>query len=465
MFAKIWEAHVVARLADGTDLIHVDRHVVHEMMSAKAFADLDAVGRRVRNPELTLCVLDHILDTRPGRDAHSFPQGTTLINRLRENAARHRLELIDIDDPRQGIVHVVSPDLGYTLPGLTLACCDSHTCTNGALGAVAFGIGTSDVAHILATQTLAMARQNTFRVRIDGALAQGVTAKDLVLYLIARLGIAAGTGFAVEYAGPAVRALGVESRLTLCNMSIEWGARIGFIAPDDAVFEYVAGRPYSPRERQWDRALAAWRALPSDDGAVFDREVAIDATRVAPQITWGTTPEDSIAIDAPVPDPDRETDPGRKAAKRRALDYMGVVPGQSLLGLAVETVFIGSCTNSRLPDLRAAAATVKGRKVAAHVRAMVVPGSTRIKRDAEAEGLDRVFKDAGFEWHESACSMCAAVNADRVPSGARCVSTSNRNFEGRQGRGARTHLASPVTAAAAAIAGKIVDVRDPAAPP
>ena len=459
LVAKIWDRHVAARLPDGRDLLAIDRHLVHDMTSAQAFAGLAAAGRDVRHPELTFAVADHIVATDPGRGDETVPGGAELIGALRRNAERHGIRHFGARDPRQGIVHVVAPELGIALPGLTLVCGDSHTCTLGALGALAWGVGTSDVEHVLATQTLPMTRPKLMRVRIAGALAPGVFAKDLVLHLIGRIGAAGGTGFAVEYAGPAVRALGIEARMTLCNLSIEFGARIGVVAPDDVTFDYVAGRPYAPRDALWDRAMADWRSLATDADAVFDREVEIDAAAVGPQVTWGTSPEQVADIGAAVPDPAAEADPARRQAAERALAYMALAPGTRFTEIRVDRVFIGSCTNSRLSDLREAARLLGGRRVAPHVRALVVPGSQAVKRAAEAEGLDRIFREAGFEWRESGCSACCGLNADRVGPGERCLSTSNRNFEGRQGPGARTHLASPAVAAATAVAGHIADPR------
>lgn len=458
-FDKVWNRHIVATLEDGTDLIHIDRHLIHEMSSFKGFDDMRAAGRKMPNPDLTLAVFDHILATNPGRDDYSYPTGAPLIQAQRRNAKDFGVRLIDIKDAEQGIVHIIGPELGFTLPGATLACGDSHTCTNGGIGALAIGIGASDVGHVLATQTLPLRRPKTIRIRIEGRLAPWVYAKDMILFVANRLGVSAGIGHAAEYAGAAVRSLGMDGRLTLCNMSVEWGARVGMIAPDDVTYEYLSGRPYAPTAEFWDRAVAQWRRLPSDEGAQFSREVTIDASEISPQVTWGTSPDQTLPIGQPIPDPDMETDPHRKAAMQRALQYMDLKPGMSLEGLSVNQVFIGSCANSRIDDLRVVAEVAKGRKVAPGIRAMVVPGSTATKRQAEAEGIDRVLQEAGFEWHESACSMCASVNADFVPAFHRCVSTSNRNYEGRQGRDARTHLASPAMAAAAAVTGKITDVR------
>ena len=459
MFDKIWNQHVVTTLEDGTDLLYIDRHFLHDLSSLQAFGELKRTNRELRRPELTVASQDHVIATVPGRTDLSYDKGTVFIQSLRRNASEYGFALFDINDAEQGIVHVVGPELGITLPGVTLACGDSHTSTHGGVGALALGVGTSDVTHVLATQTLPLRRPKPLRVTANGHLGPGLYAKDLILGIISQVGAAAGNGAAVEYDGSAVRALPIEGRLTLCNMSIEWGARIGMVAPDDITFEYLATRKFSPKGRAWEQALSYWKTLPTDSGARFEREVTIDASRLVPQITWGTSPMDSIGIDGVVPDPSAESDADRRATMERSLEYMGLKPGTKLEGLPIDIVFIGSCTNSRISDLRVAADVAKGRKVAPGVRAMVVPGSSSVKRQAESDGLDRIFKEAGFEWHESGCSMCAALNADFVPPRSRCVATSNRNYENRQGRDARTHLASPAMAAAAAIAGKIVDVR------
>ena len=459
MFDKLWDAHVVARLGGDNVLLHVDRHLMHDLGGAVGFAELGKKGFRLRNPDLTFATPDHAVSTAPGRDGDTNPKGAALVRGLRRHTAELGVRMFDLGQIGQGIVHVMGPELGLTLPGLTIVCGDSHTCTHGGLGALAFGIGTSEVVHVLATQTLVQKKPKCLSVRFEGAPGAGVTPKDLVLYLIGRHGAAGGSGFAVEYSGAAIRAMGVEGRMTVCNLSIEFGAKIGMVAPDDTTFAYVHGRDFAPKDRLWDQALAHWRSLPSDLDAAFDREIAIDAAAVPPQITWGTSPENSIAVDARIPDPAAESDPARRKGMEAALAYMGLEPGRPIAGTPVDWVFIGSCTNSRLPDLRAAAAVIKGRKVAAGVRAWVVPGSEQVKRDAEAEGLDRTFHAAGFEWREPGCALCAAANGEAVPPGQRSVSTSNRNFVGRQGPGARTHLASPAMAAAAALAGKIVDVR------
>lgn len=457
LFDKIWDSHVVERL-DGGDLIHIDRHMIHELTSPRAFDRLAAAGRVVRSPELTFATPDHMVSSAPGRREDTYPKAAPYVRTLRGNAQASDITLFDLDDPRQGIVHVVAPELGLALPGTTLVCGDSHTCTVGGLGVVAFGIGTSDIEHVLATQTLVLRKPRRMRITLDGMPPPGVTAKDLVLHVIATLGAGAGVGHAVEFAGEAVRALPVEGRLTLCNMGIEFSARIAFVAPDDVVFAYLKDRPYAPKGALWDQAVSQWRELYSDPDAVFDRDERLDVSGLAPQVTWGTSPQYAVSVTGVVPDPDGLPEDRRDGA-RKALAYMGLTPGEPLEGLPVQNVFIGSCTNSRLSDLREAAAVVRGRTVAPGVRALVVPGSTAVRVAAEAEGLDQVFKDAGFMWGEASCSMCVGVNGDLVPRGERCVSTSNRNFEGRQGPGARTHLASPATAAAAAVTGRITDPR------
>jgi len=459
LFDRIWDAHLVSSQPDGTAMLHVDRHVILDLGSNIAFAKLQQAGRTVRCPHLTVAIQDHIISTAPGRRDDTFPPGAPFATALRGNTARYGIRLFDLNNPRQGIVHVVAPELAIALPGVTFACGDSHTCTVGGVGALAIGIGTSEVEHILATQTLVLRRPKTMRVQFNGHLGPGVTAKDLVLCLIGQIGTKAGVGHAVEYAGEAIAALPIEARLTLCNMSIELGARIGMVAPDDTTFEYLAGRMFAPKGAQWDRALAHWRTLPSEPDAQYDREVTVAASEVAPQVTWGTTPQQVIPVNGHIPDPSRWDDPTSRSGVERALSYMGLTPGTPIEGIPIDKAFIGSCTNSRLSDLRAAAAIVRGRKVAAGVRALVVPGSTSVKREAEAEGLDSVFREAGFEWRESACSMCAGTNEDTVGAGERCISSSNRNFEGRQGPGARTHLASPAMVAAAAVSGCITDVR------
>lgn len=443
-------------LGGGVELLQIDRHVLQEVSSAAAFQELRRAGRTVASPAQTYATQDHILSTAPGRTETTFAGGIEFVRYLRRNCADYGVTLFDVDDPRQGIVHVVSAELGIALPGSTLVCGDSHTATLGAFGGLAWGIGTSEVGHVLATQTLTQKKPKPLRIRIAGTLARNVTPKDIILRIIRDFGVTAGVGHAIEYAGPTIEAMPMEGRMTICNMSIELGARFGFIAPDDTTFEYLHGRPFAPQGAAWDDALRAWRTLRSDDDAPFARTLNLDVRTLKPQISWGTTPGDVVDIDEPVPDL-ANVSAERRAGMTQALAYMGVTPGQRLQGLPVDVVFIGSCTNARLSDLRSAAALVGGRKVAPQVRAIVVPGSSAVRRAAEQEGLDRIFTDAGFEWRASGCSMCVAINDDAVPPGARCVSTSNRNFEGRQGPGARTHLASPLTAAASALAGCIAD--------
>ncbi len=459
MFDKIWDAHVVTDLGDGWSLLHVDRHLLHDLSGGRALADVLERGLAVGNPELAFATPDHAVSSAPDRLQNGFAPGERLRAGLRGQAQATGIRFFDLGQDGHGIVHVMGPELGIVLPGVTLICGDSHTCTNGGLGALAFGVGSSELTHALATQTLRQRRPRRMRVRFDGLPGPGVTPKDLVLHLIGCLGAPGGTGFAVEYAGGAVRALGIEGRMTMCNLSIELGAKIGMVAPDDTTFEYIAGRRFAPSGALFDRAVEHWRTLPTDAAAAFDREVVIDAASVSPTITWGTSPEHAIAIDQAVPDPADAADAAQRRSWTAALDYMGLVPGQQLVGTKVDWVFIGSCTNGRLSDLRDAAAIARGRHVADTVTAWVVPGSERVKRDAEAEGLDRVFRDAGFAWREPGCSMCVAANGERVPPGQRAVSTSNRNFVGRQGPNARTHLASPSMAAAAAVTGAIADVR------
>ncbi len=459
MFDKIWRQHEVADLGEGWALLHIDRHLLHDLSGGQALEALEARQLRPRNPELAFATPDHAVSSRPGRTAASYPPGALLHQGLRTRSRANGITFFDLGQDGQGIVHVMAPELGIVLPGTTLICGDSHTCTNGALGALAFGVGSSELTHALATQTLRQRRPRTMRLRFDGQPSPHVGPKDLILHAIGRFGARAGTGYAVEYAGPAIEAMTLEQRLTLCNLSIEMGAKIGMIAPDDTTFEYLAGRRYAPRGAMWDRAVASWRTLPSDADARFDREEVIDAAAVAPTVTWGTSPEHAMAVDGVIPDPADGTDDAARTARRAALDYMGLEPGRPIAGTKVDWVFIGSCTNSRLSDLRQAAAVVRGGRVAPEVTAWVVPGSERIKREAEAEGLDRVFQEAGFGWREPGCSMCVAANGEQVPPGARAISTSNRNFVGRQGPGARTHLASPAMAAAAALAGAITDVR------
>ncbi|HSV52988.1 MAG TPA: 3-isopropylmalate dehydratase large subunit [Burkholderiaceae bacterium] len=458
LFDKVWDSHVVADRGSDAVLLHVDRHLLHDGGGGEGLRQLKARGLRVRNPELTIATPDHGVSTTPGR-LDTIPIGQQLLSDFRVLTRGAGIRLFDLGEPEQGIVHVIGPELGLSLPGSTIVCTDSHTCTHGAMGALAFGIGTSEMEHVLATQTLVQRRPKKMRVRFDGRPAFGVTAKDMALHLIGSIGAAAGTGYAVEYAGEAIRALPIEGRLTVCNLSIELGAKCGMIAPDDATFEYLAGRPFAPKGKSWDEAIAAWRLLPSDDGAAFDREVILDVSHVEPQVTWGTSPQDVIGIGETVPDPSVEPDAKRRLAMQAALDYMGLQPGQRIAGTPIDVVFIGSCTNGRLSDLQEAAQVIRGRKVAPTVKAWIVPGSETVKRDAQAMGLHRIFLEAGFEWREPGCSMCLAFNGETVGAKQRSMSTSNRNFVGRQGPQARTHLASPAMAAAAAIAGCITDVR------
>ncbi len=466
LYEKIWDAHVVEGRDDGTCLVYIDRHLVHEVTSPQAFEGLRAAGRPVRRPDLTLAVPDHNLPTTPRVDAagRELPiadrDSAAQLDTLRRNVRAFGVPYIDALAPEQGIVHVVGPELGFTLPGTTLVCGDSHTSAHGALGALAFGIGTSEVEHVLATQTLLLQPSRTMEVRVDGALGHGVSAKDVVLSIIGRIGASGGTGHVIEFTGEVIRSLSVEGRLTVANMSIEAGARAGLVAPDETTFAYLKGRPMAPTGAEWDEAVAWWRTLPSDAGARYDRTVTLHASDIAPALTWGTSPEDVVPITGTVPEPDSFADPAKQAAARKSLDYMGLAPGTRMQDVPVQHVFIGSCTNSRIEDLRAAAAVATGRHVADGVRALVVPGSGLVKRQAEAEGLHRIFTEAGFEWREPGCSMCLAMNPDKVPPGERCASTSNRNFVGRQGPGARTHLLSPAMAAAAAVTGRLADVRE-----
>jgi 3-isopropylmalate/(R)-2-methylmalate dehydratase large subunit len=456
---KIWDQHVVAELGDGLDVLHVDRHLVHDVTSPQAFTTLAERSVEVLSPELTFGSPEHSVTILSGRTEESNDLSRTFVPLMRRNFAAHKLRLFDIDSPDHGIVHGIGPELGLTLPGATVVCGDSHTCTNGGLGALGFGVGTSELTLVLATQSLVQRRPKMMRITFNGALASGVEPKDLMLDAIARLGADAGAGYAIEFAGPAIAALGVEQRMTVCNLAVELGAKIGLVAPDDVTFDYVATRRYAPKGALLDRAIAQWRDLVSDPDAVFDREIALDATAVAPQITWGTSPAHSIAVDAPVPDPAGAPDDTTARQWEQALAYMDLRPGQGLEGLPVEWVFIGSCTNGRLSDLEAAAAVARGRKVSGHVRALVVPGSRAVKRAAEERGLDRVFMEAGFEWGEAGCGLCPGLGGVTLEPGDRCVSTSNRNFVGRQGIGVRTHLAGAATAALAAIEGAITDVR------
>jgi 3-isopropylmalate/(R)-2-methylmalate dehydratase large subunit len=459
LIEKIWQRHVVRSLGEGVDLLHVDRHLIHDLEAAPRLTRLEQRGLTVARPDLTFATPDHALPTFPGRSQNQAVLAAPLLDAMRRKTAAAGIRFFELGERGQGIVHVVGPELGLTLPGLLVVCGDSHTCTHGGLGAMAFGIGSSEVEHVLATQTIRQKRPKTLRLTVTGALAQHVTAKDLILHAIGRFGTAAGRGYFVEYAGPAVRGLGVEACLTLCNLSIEFGSKSGIIAPDETTFAYLAGRAHAPSGALLDQALAHWRSLASDDDAGFDQELTLDASEIAPQVTWGTSPQDVLAIGGAVPDPAHETDVEKKRSMTAALDYMGLVPGQRIEGTPIDWVFIGSCTNGRLSDLREAAAVARGRYVSQGVTAWVVPGSEDVRRAAEHEGLDEVFRSAGFEWREPGCSLCLAANGEVIAPGKRSVSTTNRNFVGRQGPSARTHLASPAMAAAAAITGAIADVR------
>jgi 3-isopropylmalate/(R)-2-methylmalate dehydratase large subunit len=464
LYDKLWDSHLVRQDEDGTALLYIDRHLVHEVTSPQAFEGLRLAARRPWRTRSILAVPDHNVPTTERAAGIADPVSRLQVETLDRNCMDFGITEFPMHDPRQGIVHVIGPEQGATLPGMTVVCGDSHTSTHGAFGALAFGIGTSEVEHVLATQCLIQKKSGNMRIRVDGRLAPGVSAKDVILAIIGRIGTAGGTGYAIEFCGPAIRSLTMEGRMTVCNMTIEGGARAGMIAVDDTTIQYLAGRPYAPAGELWEVAVAAWVDLRSDDDAAFDRLVTFDGSALVPQVTWGTSPEMVAPIDGIVPDPDKESDPVRRDGMRKALAYMGLEPGMPVVAIKPDHVFIGSCTNARIEDLREAAAVVKGRKVAAGIKqALVVPGSGLVKQQAEAEGLDRDFRAAGFEWREPGCSMCLAMNADRLAPGARCASTSNRNFEGRQGQGGRTHLVSPAMAAAAAVAGHFVDVRTLAA--
>jgi 3-isopropylmalate/(R)-2-methylmalate dehydratase large subunit len=461
LYDKLWETHMVRDNADGTTLLYIDRHLVHEVTSPQAFEGLRLAHRRPWRLSANLAVADHNVPTTDRKGGISDPVSRLQVETLDENCRSFGITEFDMNDPRQGIVHVIGPEQGATLPGMTLVCGDSHTSTHGALGALAFGIGTSEVEHVLATQTLMQRKSKAMLISVDGQVGEGVTAKDIVLAIIGEIGTAGGTGYAIEFGGDAIRALSVEGRMTVCNMAIEGGARCGMVAVDEKTIDYVRGRPFAPQGELWDKAVAAWQELKSDPDAQFDRVLRISAADIKPQVTWGTSPEMVAPIDGVVPNPFKEADPVRKGGIARALEYMALEPETPITAIALDKVFIGSCTNSRIEDLRAAAAVIKGRKVASSIKlALVVPGSGLVKKQAEAEGLDKLFLAAGFEWREPGCSMCLAMNADRLEPGERCASTSNRNFEGRQGHGGRTHLVSPAMAAAAAIAGHFVDVRN-----
>ncbi|NCN83458.1 MAG: 3-isopropylmalate dehydratase large subunit [Sphingomonadales bacterium] len=467
LYQKIWDAHVVDQRDDGTALIYIDRHLVHEVTSPQAFESLRLAGRKVRRPDLTLAVPDHNLPTTARLDAQGHkipiadPQSAAQLEALEANAPAFGIKYIGASDINQGIVHVIGPEQGFTLPGTTMVCGDSHTAAHGALGSLAFGIGTSEVEHVLATQTLQLTRSKAMEIRVEGLLGPGISPKDLILHIIGVIGTAGGTGHVIEYRGEVFEKMSIEGRLTVSNMSIEAGARAGLIAPDEKTFAYLKGRPMAPKGADWDAAVAYWKTLPTDDGARFDKSVTINAADVSPTVTWGTSPEDVVPVNGIVPTPESFADPSKQDAARKSLDYMGLEAGQALRDVMVENIFIGSCTNSRIEDLRAAAAILDGRKKADNVKwAIVVPGSGLVKAQAEAEGLDRIFTDAGFEWREPGCSACLGMNPDKVPPGERCASTSNRNFVGRQGPGARTHLMSPAMAAAAAVTGRLTDVRE-----
>ncbi len=459
LFQKIWDHHIVAEDPDSPAVLYIDRHLVHEVTSPQAFAGLRQKGLKVRRPDLTVATMDHSTPTTSLSIPLADEMASRQLGQLRTNCQDFGIQLYDLESPQRGIVHVIGPELGLTQPGMTIVCGDSHTATHGAFGALAFGIGTSEVEHVLASQCLLQYQPKTYEINFEGRLAPGVTSKDMILALIAVIGVGGGTGHVFEYRGEAVRALNMEERMTLCNMSIEAGARAGMVAPDDTTFEYLAGRQFAPKGDAWEKALTEWRTLPSDPQAQFDKTLTLDVSRLQPMITYGTNPGMGIPIDQSVPDPSREPDPAKRSAMEKALRYMGLQPGEALLGHAVDVVFIGSCTNSRLSDLRQAAALLRGRKVADGVHLLVVPGSEAIRRQAEAEGLDQIFRSAGGEWRYAGCSMCIAMNGDQLQPGQYAVSTSNRNFEGRQGKGGRTFLANPLTAAAAAVNGRITDPR------
>jgi 3-isopropylmalate/(R)-2-methylmalate dehydratase large subunit len=460
LYDKIWDDHVVDQQPDGTCLIYIDRHLVHEVTSPQAFEGLRNSGRKVRAPEKTLAVVDHNVPTTDRSKPNEDPESITQIEALAANVREFGIEYYDEFDRRQGIVHIIGPEQGFTLPGTTIVCGDSHTSTHGAFGAFALGIGTSEVEHVLATQTLIQTKAKNMRVTVDGKLPPGVAAKDIILAIIGEIGTAGGTGSAIEYAGEAIRALSMEGRMTVCNMSVEGGARAGMIAPDETTYAYLKDRPKAPKGAVWDAARRYWDTLPSDPGAAFEREVKLNAAKLPPLVTWGTNPEQVVSITGRVPVASDIADPGKRSAAERSLAYMGLKGGEKVTDIALDRVFIGSCTNARIEDLRAVARLVDGKRVNAKVNAMIVPGSGLIKDQAEAEGLDKIFREAGFEWREPGCSMCLAMNPDKLAPGERCASTSNRNFEGRQGFRGRTHLVSPVMAAAAAIAGRFVDVRE-----
>tara|TARA_Y100000739_G_C20600478_1_gene462659 strand:- start:1106 stop:2509 length:1404 start_codon:yes stop_codon:yes gene_type:complete len=454
---KIWESHLVDQQVDGTCLLYIDRHIIHEVTSPQPFEGLKMSGRQVRRPELTLAVIDHNIATDRNEE---IPEDSQLqVDTLRRNCAEFGVQLFEVDDPRNGIVHIIGPEQGFTLPGVTLVCGDSHTATHGAFGALAFGIGTSEVEHVMASQTLLQSPVKSMRVTANGELPAACTAKDLILALIGKIGTGGGTGHVIEYTGPAITALSMEGRMTVSNMSIEAGARAGLIAPDGKTFEYLKGRPFAPKGADWDAAVAHWKTLPSDIGATYDTEVILDVSEIEPQVTWGTSPEDVVPISGVVPNPKDAPNEDKAAAIKRSNEYMGLQPGTKMTDIEIDTVFVGACTNGRIEDIRAVAEVAKGRKVKEGIRTLIVPGSGLVKQQAEEEGLAQILIDAGFDWREPGCSMCLAMNVDRLQPGERCAATSNRNFEGRQGRGGRTHLVSPAMAAAAAITGKLTDIR------
>ena len=460
LYDKIWDEHLVHQDSDGTALLYVDRHLIHEVTSPQAFEGLRTQGRTVRKPKLTLAVPDHNVPTTDRSKGISDKQSKIQVDTLRDNCKEFGINLFDVNDKRQGIVHIIGPEQGFTQPGTVIVCGDSHTATHGAFGSLAFGIGTSEVEHVLATQTLIQKKSKNFRVNVNGSLPAGVTSKDVILKIIGTIGTAGGTGYVIEFAGEVIRNLSVEQRMTICNMTIEAGARAGLIAPDDKTIEYFKDRPMSPKDENWTKAVAHWKKLFSDSDAKFDKEVNIDARDIEPLVTWGTSPQDVSPITGEVPDPEKEIDEDRRTAMYRSLEYMGLKPKMKISDIKVDKIFIGSCTNGRIEDLRLAAKLLKGKKIASDVSAMVVPGSGLVKKQAEEEGIDKVFKNAGFEWREPGCSMCLGMNEDQLSSKERCASTSNRNFEGRQGRGGRTHLVSPGMAVAAAIKGYLADVRE-----
>tara|TARA_B100000579_G_scaffold17851_1_gene12593 strand:+ start:629 stop:2032 length:1404 start_codon:yes stop_codon:yes gene_type:complete len=459
LYDKIWDDHLVHTQDDGTSLLYVDRHLVHEVTSPQAFEGLRNSNRKVRQPNLTLAVADHNVPTSDRSKGIYDEESKLQVETLEKNCEEFGIKLFGMNDKRQGIVHIIGPEQGFTQPGSIIVCGDSHTATHGAFGSLAFGIGTSEVEHVLATQTLVQKKSKNFRIKVDGKLSIGVTSKDVILQIIGKIGTAGGTGYVIEYAGSLISSLSVEQRMTICNMTIEGGARAGLIEPDQKIFDYLNGRPMAPKKENWDKALDYWSKLKSDNDADFDKEVTLEGKDIVPMVTWGTSPQDVISIDGRIPNPENEADEDRKNSIERSLKYMGLKPGTAIKDVKIDKVFIGSCTNGRIEDLRDAAKIIKNKKVAQHVYAMVVPGSGLVKQQAEQEGLDKVFKDSGFDWREPGCSMCLAMNADKLKPEERCASTSNRNFEGRQGRGGRTHLVSPGMAAAAAISGSLDDVR------